>query len=176
MEDKLHQFFDDNDFDIFEPHSGHFDRFQRKLQKPNKKNKLSFFWMSIAASIVLVLGFYLGSYQQQQKYNLADVSPKMAETQSYFIATINQELKEIEQYRNLETENIIEDSLDQIEELEDKFKALGEELSKNENKKFIILGVIENYQQRLIILNELLSSLEYKNNPAKFEIKHDEII
>lgn len=176
MEDKLHQFFDDNDFDIFEPHSGHFERFQRKLQQPKRKSGPSFFWMSIAASIILVLGFYLGSYQQQQTYGLADVSPKMAETQSYFVTTINQELKEIEQYRNIETETIIEDSLDQIEELEDKFKAFSEELSKNENKKFIILGMIENYQQRLIILSELLSSLEYQNNPAKFEIEHDEVI
>ena len=29
MEDKLHQYFSDNDFDIQEPHSNHLDRFER---------------------------------------------------------------------------------------------------------------------------------------------------
>ena len=176
MEDKLHQFFDDNDFDIFEPHSGHSDRFLRKLTQQKKSQKPTIFWMSIAASIVLVFGFYLGSYQQQNNYDLADVSPKMAEAQSFFVSTINQELKEIEQYRNIETETIIEDSLDEIEELEDRYKSLVEELTKNENKRQVIQKMIGNYQQRLTVLERLLLQLEQQKNPAKLELLDDEII
>ncbi|WP_420553598.1 hypothetical protein [Tenacibaculum aiptasiae] len=176
MEDKLHQFFDENDFDIFEPHSGHSDRFQRKLQQSKKNNKPTMFWMSIAASVILVLGFYLGSYQQKSVYDLADISPKMAEAQSFFVSTINQELKEIEQYRNIETESIIEDSLDEIEDLEDRYKILITELSKNDNKRQIIQKMINNYQQRLEILERLLLQLELQKNPAKLELKDDEII
>ncbi len=176
MEDKLHQFFDDNDFDIFEPHSGHLERFQRKLKQPKKKTGPSFFWMSIAASVILVLGFYLGNYQQQQTYDLADVSPKMAEAQSFFVTTINQELKEIEQYRNIETETVIEDSLDEIEELTDQYKTLVTELSKNENKRQVIQQMIANYQERLNVLERLLLQLEQQKNPAKLELRDDEII
>lgn len=176
MEDKLHQFFDDNDFDIFEPHSGHFERFQRKLQQPKKKSGPSFFWMSIAASIILVLGFYLGNYQQQQTYDLANVSPKMAEAQSFFVMTINQELKEIEQYRNIETETVIEDSLDEIEELTDQYKNLVTELSKNENKRQVIQQMIANYQKRLNVLEKLLLQLEQQKSPAKLKLRDDEII
>ena len=176
MEDKLHQFFKENDFDVFEPHQGHLNRFQRKLESPKRAKKPSYFWMSIAASVVLVLGFYLGSYQQKNTYDLADISPKMAEAQNFFVTTINQELKEVEQYRSLETEMVIEDSLNEIEELEDQYKTLVKELSKKENKHQIIREMIQNYQQRLDVLEKLLLRLELQQNPAKLEILEDEII
>ncbi|MCT4698974.1 hypothetical protein [Tenacibaculum haliotis] len=175
MDDKLHQFFDENDFDVFEPHSGHSDRFQRKLQSHKKQQKPTLFWMSIAASIILVLGFYIGSYQQNKSYELADVSPKMAETQSFFVTTINQELKEVEQYRTIETETIIEGSLDEIEELEDHHKSLINELAKNENKRLVIQKIIDNYQQRLIVLERLLVQLEQQKT-TKLAHLNDEII
>ncbi|WGH76375.1 hypothetical protein P8625_04235 [Tenacibaculum tangerinum] len=177
MEDKLHQFFKENDFDVFEPNQGHLNRFQRKLENPKQPKKPSYFWMSIAASIVLILGFYLGSYQQKNTYyDLADVSPKMAEAQNFFVTTINQELKEVEQYRNIDTEIIIEDSLNEIEELEDQYKTLTKELIKRENRYQIIREMIQNYQQRLTILEKLLLRLELQQNPAKLELLEDEII
>ena len=176
MEDKLHQFFEENDFDLLEPHSGHLDRFQRKLQQQKKNRKPPIFWMSIAASIVLVLGFYLGNYQQQKNYDLADVSPKMAETQSFFVTTINQELKEVERYRNIETERVIEDSLDEIENLEDSYKSLINELAKKENKRQVIQKMINNYQKRLKVLDKLLVQLDQQKNITKLELLDDEII
>ncbi|WP_435255061.1 hypothetical protein [Tenacibaculum sp. A30] len=176
MEDKLHQFFKENDFDVFEPHQGHLERFQRKLKNPKRNKKPSIFWMSIAASTVLILGFYLGNYQQQKTYTLADVSPKMAEAQNFFVTTLNQELKEVEQYRNLDTETVIEDSLNEIEELEDQYNSLEKELSKKENKHQIIREMIQNYQQRLDVLERLLLQLEQLQNPAKLELLDDEII
>lgn len=178
MEDKLHTYFSENDFDILEPHSGHIDRFQRKLalQQQNKPKKTSWKWLSVAASIVLLLGFYLGSIQKDDASVLTKVSPKMAEAENFFVSTINQELKEIEKFRTLETEVLIEDTLDQIEELEEQYKIFIEELKSNENKKQIIKGIIANYQQRLTLLEELLSQLEGSENNNNFEIKYDEII
>jgi len=176
MEDKLQQFFNENDFDIYDPHSGHSDRFKRKLEQHKKKKNNTIFWLSIAASIVLILGSYLGGYQQKNNYSLADISPKMAETQSFFVSTINQELKEIEQYRNIETETIIEDSLEKIEELEDHYKTLVSELTKNENKRQVIHKIIDNYQQRLTVLERLLLQLEQQKNPTKLETLNDEFI
>ncbi|WBX72561.1 hypothetical protein PG913_06445 [Tenacibaculum pacificus] len=132
--------------------------------------------MNIAASITLILGFYLGSYQQNKRYNLANVSPKMAETQYFFVSTINQELKEIEQYRNIDTETLIEDSFEKIEDLENRYNGLINDLSKNENKKQIIRQMILNYQQRLKVLEILFTQLEVHNNSKKLKIKDDEII
>ncbi len=109
MEDKLQQFFSENDFDFQAPNLGHEKRFEQKLNKPQQSNKkTSWKWLSAAASVVLLFGFWLGKSNQNQQLDLADVSPKMEEVQNYFVSTINQELKSVEKNRNLQTETLIE--------------------------------------------------------------------
>lgn len=166
MEDKLHQFFSENDFDFQEPTLGHEKRFEQKLNKPlQKNNKTSWKWLSVAASVVLVLGFWLGSNHQKKQLELADISPKMEEVQNYFVSTINQELKTLEKNRNLETEVVIEEALDQLEELEDNFKLFINELNTNVNTKKIISSMIKNYQKRLEILENVMLQIEQIKNP-----------
>jgi cytoskeletal protein RodZ len=65
MEDNLQQFFSENDFDLQEPHSGHLARFERKLNQPKKTNNTSWKWLSVAASVVLIFGFWLGDNHQK---------------------------------------------------------------------------------------------------------------
>ena len=165
MEDKLHQFFSENDFDFQEPHSGHLERFERKLNQPKKINKTSWKWLSVAASVVLVLGFWLGSSHQKQQMELADVSPKMEEVENYFVSTIYNELKTIESNRSLETETIIEQALDQLEELEEAYNMFLTELNVEGNQRKVINSMIKNYQQRLQILENVLKQIEQIKNP-----------
>mgnify|MGYP000692893273 CR=1 FL=1 len=164
MEDKLHKLFSENEFDFHEPHSGHLDRFERKLKNPGKVNKTSWKWLSVAASVVLLIGFWMGSSQQNEPVDMGDFSPQMAETQNYFVASINQELKELEKYRSLDTEVIIEDALEELEELEYSYKAFVEDLNKNGYEKRIIQQMISNYQQRLDVLENVLEQIEELKN------------
>ena len=172
MEDKLHQFFTENKFDFQEPNNGHLERFQRKLNHPQKRKQTSWKWLSVAASVVLIFGFWLGSNHQKRQLDLADVSPKMEEVQSYFVSTIYQEIKTLEKNRNLETETIIEEALEELEELEDSYKVFVKDLTKNGNQKRIIGAMIRNYQKRLDILENTLKRIEkIKNlNPLNNEI------
>ncbi|WP_075342225.1 hypothetical protein [Tenacibaculum agarivorans] len=180
MKDRLDDFFLNNDFDVNEPHSGHEDRFLRKLNhtQTKPKHKISWKWMSVAASLLFLVSFYLGKYHSSHDdgFNIEEVSPEMAETQSFFISTINQELKEVEKYRNIETETIIEDALDQIEELEDQFRIFKKDLKNIGNERQVIHGMINNYQQRLQILENLLFQLENSNKPLEQNIEIDEFI
>ncbi|MDP5106924.1 MAG: hypothetical protein NWQ31_12230 [Polaribacter sp.] len=164
MENKLNDFFSDNDFDLQEPHSGHLERFERKLNQPKKNTKTSWKWLSAAASVILVLGFWLGSSHQKKQMDLADISPKMEEVQNYFVSTIHQEIKDLEKNRNLETEAIIEQALEQLEELEDNYKTFVKELNTGGNSKKIITAMIRNYQQRLEILENVLNQIEKIKN------------
>jgi hypothetical protein len=171
MGDKLHTYFSENDFDSQDPHSGHLERFEKRLANANqtkKKPRSSWKWMSAAASIVLVLGFWLGSNHQKNSVDLADISPKMEEVQTYFVSTINQEIKELEKTRNLETEAIIEQALEELEELEDSYKSFVIELTKNGQQKKLIAAMIGNYQQRLEILQNVLLQIEQIKNPNTF--------
>jgi DNA repair exonuclease SbcCD ATPase subunit len=165
MKNKLQQFFSENDFDTQKPPSGHIERFEHKLNSPSNQNKTSWRWLSAAASVVLVLGFWLGSNHQKQPLDLADVSPKMEEVQDYFVSTIHQELKTLEKNRNLETETVIEEALEQLEELEDDYKNFVKELNNNGNSRKIINAMIKNYQQRLDILENVLQQIEQIKNP-----------
>lgn len=178
MNDELNDFFKRTNFDIEVPNEGHEARFLDKIThtKVKKKNS-SWKWMSAAASIVLILGFYLGNNYQKQQYNLAAISPKVAEAESFFVTTINQELKEIEKFRTIETEGVIEDALDQIEDLEDTFKTLKNEIiEKKGNELHSIQNMIFNYQKRLEILEKLLIQLNSLSNPNKLNTNYNEII
>lgn len=172
MEDKLHNFFSENDFDFQEPHSGHLERFERKIYQPKKNKKTSWKWLSVAASVVLVLGFWLGSSHQKQQIQLADVSPKMEEVENYFVSTIYNELKTIESNRSIETETIIEQALDELEELEEAYNMFLTELNVEGNQRKVINAMIKNYQQRLQILENVLKQIEQIKNP---ELLNDEI-
>lgn len=173
MEDKLHNFFSNNEFDFQEPHSGHMQRFEKRLQGKSHK-KTSWKWMSVAASIILLLGFGLGStLNNSEAKTLSSVSAKMQEVETFYVNTITTELKEVEKYRSLETEKIIEHSLDRLEELEDNYNAFIQELNNNGNQVKIISQMINNYQKRLEILQSTIDQIEQIKNP---KILDDEII
>ncbi len=165
MEDKLHHYFSENDFDFQEPHSNHLERFERKLNKESQQQKFSWKWFSVAASVVLIFGFWLGSTHQKKQLELADISPKMEEVQNYFVTTINKELKNVEQNRSLDTETIIEQGLNQLEDLEEEYIVFLTDLNKNGNQTKIISAMIKNYQQRLEVLQNVLDQIEQIKNP-----------
>lgn len=164
MEDKLHDFFSENEFDFHEPHSGHMQRFEKRLQGAQPQKRTSWQWMSVAASIVLLLGFYLGYNAQTAAPTLGGVSEKMEEVENYFVNTINFEIKELEKSRTLDTEEVIEKALERIEKLEDDYKAFIEELTNNGEQKQIIHEMIQNYQKRLDILQNTLKQIELIKN------------
>ncbi len=60
MEDKLHDFFSENEFDFHEPYPRRIQRFEKHLQSAQPSKRTSWGWMSVATSVVLILGFYLG--------------------------------------------------------------------------------------------------------------------
>lgn len=169
MEDKLHYFFSENDFDVQEPHSGHLDRFEKRLQGAKPQRKVSWKWMSVAASILLLVGFGLGNYTGQQESNLSSVSPKMAEVETYFISTLQVELTEIEKSRSLDTEKIIEHALEKIEDLEDAYQGFVKEFEDGGDQKRIINAMINNYQQRLDILKSLSNQIEQLKQQKNLE-------
>lgn len=164
MEDKLHDFFSENEFDFHEPHSGHMQRFEKRLQGAQPQKRTSWRWMSVAASIVLLLGFYLGYNVQTAAPTLGGVSEKMEEVETYFVNTINFEIKELEKSRTLDTEEVIEKALERIEKLEDDYKAFIEELTNNGEQRQIIHEMIQNYQKRLDILQNTLQQIELIKN------------
>jgi hypothetical protein len=166
MKDKLEQRFIElkGQFDTEEPKLGHFNRFEARLAQKDKKqpkwNQKSWAWMAIAASFTLLFGIWFGGYSAKQGLELADVSPQMEETQSFFVSTIRQEIENINLKRSDDNQQIIDDAFLQLNKLEENYKNLTVELDNSNKDKRIIYAMINNFQQRIEVLQTLLLQLD----------------
>ncbi len=164
MKNNFETDFSETDFDFQEPENGHFERFENKLKATKKNDKISWKWLSVAASILLMIGFWFGKMQQKNTIDLADISPKMEEVQGYFVATIHQKTKKLEKNSTPENELIIKQTLQQLKDLEKEYQQLLKELNKEGNQEKIINFMIENYQLRLEILENMLKKVNQIKN------------
>ena len=164
MEDKLNTYFKNTDFDVDVPRFGHFERFEKRLNPQKKQRTFSFKWMSVAASVILLIGFWLGASLNDKQLLLADVSPEMQEAETFFVSTIKQELIAVEKNRNPTTERVIEDALNQLETLEDKYQDLVKALNNSHNDRRVVYAMISNYQSRIEILKDVLKQIDQLNN------------
>ena len=166
MKDKLEQRFIEleGQFDTEEPKLGHFNRFEAKLAQKHTKqpkwNPRSLTWIAIAASVALLFGVWFGGYSSKQGLELADVSPQMEETQSFFVSTIRQEIENINLKRTDDNQQIIDDAFLQLNKLEENYKDLTVELDNSNKDKRIIYAMINNFQQRIEVLQSLLQQLD----------------
>lgn len=169
--DKLTELFEDLDFDIAEPRTGHRDRFQEKLEQSAKEqnrrqSKTRSLWgpfLGIAASIALAI-FLFGNIHMnnvaEKKGDLASVSTEMKETQDFYTSVIQKELKNIEAEKTPETEAMINDALSQMDKLETEYSKLKKDLVNSGQDKRVIYAMISNFQQRIDLLNNVLTQIE----------------
>jgi hypothetical protein len=145
-------------FDVFEPKSGHRERFMTKMieNKPKKRFFISRKWM-MAASILLLFGLSFGiANKQQSKSKLA---PEIQKNELYFSEVINQQLKEIDQVNTQETNQVFTDALIQMEILEKAYQKLLKDYQLNRDK-YILNAMIENFNQRIEILQFVKQQIE----------------
>jgi len=146
-------------FDTKEPNVGHFDRFEARLKLEKKKTFNLWKPLAIAASLLLLVSFAWPFLNSNNSLDLKDVSPKMEDTQSYFVSVIDQELKKIEGLENATNKKIITDALSQIKTLENDYKKLTVQLKESNEDKRVIFAMIDNYQKRIEILKSVLNQI-----------------
>ncbi len=168
----------ENDFDIAEPRYGHEQRFLTKLNQEKETPRVSksyfgnLFWKpALAVAATLVLCFSLLTVFQNndpELLDLANVSPEMSETQSFFMATINKEIAALESERSPETAELIDDAMKELKILEEVYQNLKVQLTESGNDKRVIYAMINNFQNRIDVLNTVLEHIEevktFKNN------------
>ena len=163
--------FRDLDFNNEEPSNGHRDRFSVKLVKhrsedPNNKGKVRKLWINlftIAASFLLalfIIAEFAGPQAASKNSELASISPEMKQTQDFYTSMIRQELLALNAEKSPETEAIIEDALRQMNRLENQYEKLKEDLVQSGKDNRVIHAMIQNFQQRIDILNDVLHQIE----------------
>jgi len=167
-----------------EPLDGHFERFQAKLNRQNKKKTITFslVW-KVAAAVVFVLlavnqaNIYFSPDKQNAnlannntEFSLASVSPEYKEVEFYYTNAI---IVGLNQWNGLKTDGFISESEQEtmnaeLAEFEERFKALQTDLAANPNDERVINAMLEYYQAKLEIINMIVNKLQevkqVKNN------------
>lgn len=171
------ELFEGLNFDIEEPHSGHRERFFRKLDQKSghtKKSKVRKLWnpfVGIAAGFLLALflaGQFFGDNLQAKNADLASISPEMKQTQEFYNSVIARELNTLTEEKSPETQALVNDALKQMEKLEKEYAGLKKDLLESGQDQRVIFAMIQNFQQRIDLLKSVLNKIEnikqLKNN------------
>ncbi|MDH3699032.1 MAG: hypothetical protein OEQ81_10225 [Flavobacteriaceae bacterium] len=156
-------------FDFREPQEGHQARFQSRLEDQTMVvytvRKRINWWKpyAIAASIALIgiLGLGLINLQTGSVENqVAQIAPELPQTKMYFANLVEDQLISFEQYRNEDTEKLIQDAMKQMTRLESDYLKLEKELIDGRNKEVIMQAMIQNFQSRMDILNLYMTKIK----------------
>lgn len=165
---------------------GHEGRFLERLEQefPTAK-KVRIPWFGIAASVVILVGmafFVLENKQPEESIqttvvesdavtpekngiSLGDLSPDLQKVENYYMVNINLELSRLEvSDRN---KALIDSFMERLEELNQEYKNLNEELNVIGPNDQTISALINNLQLRLQLLHKLkekLQELKAQNN------------
>lgn len=160
-DDQLNNLFErlGDQWDIHEPDENHYDRF---LEKQARKKTFKKYWapLSIAASILLIVGFFTFSNVNEKAKEQVFASKETRETDSVFTCMIKMELEKVKEKKSPLNEKIITDALAQMKILDADYEKIKQELIKNGENRQIIHAMIRNLQTRISFLENVLEHLE----------------
>jgi hypothetical protein len=144
-------------------------RFEERLQQLHRpKKKSNFFFLKIAASVMLLIsvGYFLLNTSPVEiekpsvaikTTNLSSVSPEMKQIEDYYLTAINYEIASLE--ITPENQEILDDYLEKIGKLTEDYKRLNEKLAENGINEKTVNALITNLQLRLQLLLQLKDTL-----------------
>ncbi|NND15543.1 MAG: hypothetical protein HKN89_04395 [Eudoraea sp.] len=155
-------------FDFREPRKGHQSRFQSRLEDQTQVvytlRKRTNWWkpLAIAASIALVgiLGLVNVQTNSSVENQVAEIAPELPETKLYFANLVEDQLNSFQQYRNEDTEKLVQDAMAQMTRLETDYMKLEQELISGRNKEVIMQAMIQNFQNRMDVLNLYMTKIK----------------
>ena len=163
----------DGTFDTEEPRDGHEMRFLDKLNAAQgtvsiNRKKPGTWWkpLSIAASVVVlcVLGLGLYNFNPSVDARVAEIAPEVSETRLYFSALIEQQVSELHEQSNPETEQMIAEALAQLKKLDNNYKRLEQDLINGGDANLILSAMIQNFQTRISLLQDVRNQIESIQN------------
>lgn len=164
-------------FDTEEPSEGHLDRFMAKLEStssgtPRTKDKKNRWWpLSIAASLLLLctLAYNFLGPTPTVAQQLTQISPEISNTGNHFGSLIKEKIKEMQNENTPATEKMIADTMIQLQKLDHDYKKMEQDLLNGGNSKLILSAMVNNFQTRIDLLNEILEQIEKIKTLKKYQ-------
>jgi hypothetical protein len=156
-------------FNVAEPAEGHFERFREKLgpQISQKQHGISYY-LKVAAIIVGVSVSSILVYEMlrpdkiSESYTFGTLSQEFRDAEDYFLKTIQTKYSEIEQiqFDDPEQKELI---LKELEEMDQLYKQLVKDFNTDPDNEMVVNAMIQHYQLKINILNNILIQLEEIN-------------
>ena len=182
MQDKLKQRFENEDFNLdTSPPVGHRNRFEQRLKENDalKPKGIQFHLsykimrrIAVAAVIVIAVSFVWvmnsskikspgnAGTELNEGMNLAAISDKYQNVESFYIREVNSKLKMIENSDSDLEKTIFREAIAKLDKLESNYKLLERDLATNPDNLRVINAMIQNYQLRIKVLETLYKKLE----------------
>ncbi|APZ47732.1 hypothetical protein BW723_16150 [Polaribacter reichenbachii] len=172
IREKLKDYKDDN-IELSKKHSNKFEALlQQELHQTKPKNK-PFLWLSIAASILLLVSLGIQFYPSEnveeiptknktKEITLGNISPEFNTIETYYVNSINLEISQLD--LSEENKDIVDGYLLKIAELTQEYKSLTKELNTNGVNDATIDALVRNLQLRLQLLQRLKKQLKQLKN------------
>lgn len=168
---------------------GHEARFIKKLDTTLPEQKIDIRLLKIAASFLVLFGLGTFAYVQlsnteaipttivnmdkkiekEPHFSFGDLSPDLKKVENYYVANINLELAKLEV--SAENKDMVDSFMERLQELNEEYEELTEELNQTGPNDQTITALIENLQLRL----QLLQKLKKKLNQLKTS-KNEQVI
>ncbi len=168
-------------FDTNEPSDGHFERFEQKLNERNSKKKTFTFGYILKAAAVVILvvlsGLFVFENINEAKINkgiaLSEISPEYGEVEMYYTHLVNQKYGEIKQSTTLDSlqKEILVQELNNMDSI---YENLKKDLTENPNDKRVINAMIQHYQLKVNVMNQILNQLQQVQNINNNKIENYE--
>ncbi|AYN68686.1 hypothetical protein D1013_15520 [Euzebyella marina] len=174
---------------------GHERRFLRKLEKELPAGKRSVplkFIIAASITVLICLSGYLWLGQQdiegsqnevvdssaeeqnaKKTVKLGDLSPDLKKIESYYTASINYELSKLDVSET--NKDIVDDYLKQLNELNQEYLTLSEEMNAYGPNDQIIGAMVKNLQLRLQLLQNLKKELKHLKNQENEDVTNASI-
>lgn len=163
--DNLKNIIDNNraQFDNFEPENGHFERFQQKIKKgKDRKKSIIYPALRIAAvALIIILAgmlIFTRSLIHDIKLQATSANSELKEVQVYYTNLTNQKYNEI---RSLDLPDNEQKKMlmDELKQMDNVYQVLMKDLKTNPNDERIINALIQHYQLKLDVMNQILNQL-----------------
>ncbi|WP_299670123.1 hypothetical protein [uncultured Polaribacter sp.] len=169
----------EKDIELSANHSKKFKALLHAEFPQEKSKKINFKWLSIAASVVLLISLAIQFYPTDtivaplnqnntennatsKKITLGGISPEFETIEKYYKNSINLEISQLE--LTDENKEVIDGYLLKIAELTKEYKSLTQELNNNGVNDSTIDALISNLQLRLQLLQRLKKQLKQLKN------------
>ncbi|UAM98960.1 hypothetical protein K8354_03830 [Polaribacter litorisediminis] len=185
IREKLKDYKEEN-IELSSNHNKKFEKLLMQKMHQEKPKKSNFKWLSIAASVVLLVSLAIQLYPSkdreytnelkdtetssaQKEISLGSISPEFNTIETYYTNSINLAISELEVTEN--NKEVLEGYLNKIAELTQEYKLLTKELNTKGVNDDTIDALMSNLQLRLQLLQRLKKQLKQLNNLNK---KHHE--